>query len=126
MKELTQNQLRALRKDVEKGKNLADLLQRFPAAEIWVIRGYDAVSEEAYTYGAYFNEAEARRAAEKISSNSDDEIEDSYHIIKISIRDIELFGHQGKIDLRTEKSLDEKDREIIYLSLEQKLDELAD
>ncbi len=116
--ELTQKQLEYIRKHVEEGALLEDVLTRkLPDARIAIIRGYDSFSNHAYTQGAFFNAKRAEKIMAKITPTGDPEISDAFHILIVSVEQL----NNRVWDLYAERPLDGVDRMMIYEALEMDL-----
>ena len=117
--ELTKEQLGEIGKQVSKGNLLEEVLSnKFSDTRIAIIRGYDNFSYEAYTKGAFFDEAQAKEVMNNILPNGTLDLSDSYHIITGTIKDLS----EGEIlDRRTWQPLDNIDKRMVYDSLRERL-----
>lgn len=111
MKELSEKELKIIQKKVAKGQRLNEILiKEFPNAAISIIEGYDNFSYEAYIEDAYFSYSKAAEAMRKIKPNGT--LSDSHTIVRETAK-----------SLRQSDRFDEISSMMIYMSLEEKLQE---
>ncbi|MBW2997720.1 hypothetical protein KY349_05255 [Candidatus Woesearchaeota archaeon] len=116
-KELTERQIKNIKKRVDKGESLDKILPKsYPHALIAIVRGYDNFEGAPYTKDAYFNARQASEEMVKIPPNGT--LPDTYHVVTGSVEDIE----EGQIfDRRTGRPLDHIDVSMVYDDLEERL-----
>lgn len=119
MVELSQENLRKIKLDVSNGLVLDELLlTEFPDAKISVIRGYDNFSYEFYTNGAFFNQTQAEKMLSKIPKNGS--LPDTYTLVTGTAKD--LYDNKF-LDVRSQKPFDPVDIQMVYSSLNERLNE---
>lgn len=112
--ELTKKQLSLLKRKISKGASLKKVLTtKFQNATIYVIRGFDNFSYEAYTEGAYFSKKEAFRVMDNIPPNGT--LPDSYCIVSGTIKMLE--NGEG-FDYSSSHPIDDIDKDFVYSQLE--------
>lgn len=124
--ELTPQQLNEIYEQVSSGSSLTEvLLNKFPDAEITVIKGYDNFSYESYVSRAYFSVSQAMKAMDELvrDGNQYKELKDTYQITIGKVADLmKLRISRGKTQ---EPLLDDTDKVMFYDSLLETLKERA-